>query len=158
METLILLSFFKNSIGSYLRNFFSRQKFQCIRIWCMFCLYHHYNGLILYQQLYLSSELCKTNNFINFFKIMVLAIKSALFEPFSKISTEDKLLSCSNFFISLPIGQILSISDSLNLLLKVEKFFPPNSSKTLLYSNIIYISINRYKICCFISVFKFIYF
>jgi len=40
-------------------------------------------------------------------------------------------LSFNNFFISLPIGQIRSISDSLNLLLKVEKFLPPNSFKTL---------------------------
>ena len=38
--------------------------------------------------------------------------------------------SFNNFLISFPIGHIFSIIDSLNLLLKVEKFLPPNSFKT----------------------------
>ena len=62
------------------------------------------------------------------------SIISEINDYYSKGNTVVVKKDFNNFVISFPIGQIFSIIDSLNLLLKVEKFLPPNSCKTLVTS------------------------
>ena len=66
--TLILLSFFKNSIGPTSETFFPGKNFSVLGLGV--CSVSTIIDGFYYSKLYLSSELCKTNYLINFFKII----------------------------------------------------------------------------------------